>query len=71
MTLNTLITPSPPPQANMSPELLKSTVKQALLRSLICAHGLNMLFPSNILTSFEPLPPAIIRSPVFFWNWAP
>jgi len=66
ITLKTLITPSPPPHANISPLLLKSTEKQALLKSLIYAHGLNILFPSNIFTSFEPLPPATIKSPVFF-----
>jgi hypothetical protein len=70
-TLNTLMTPSPPPQANMSPPLLKSTLKQALLKFLTYAQGLNMLFPSKILTSLAPLPPATIKSPEDFWNWAP
>jgi hypothetical protein len=40
-TLNTLMTPSPPAMANISPEFAKSTVKHDLLRSLIYAHGLN------------------------------
>src|SRR5439155_728665 len=60
-TLNTLMTPSPPPIANMSPELLKSTVKTALLKSLIYAHGLNNVFPSNTLTSLLSLPPDLIQ----------
>lgn len=60
------MTPSPPPIANISPELLKSTVKHALLKSLIYAHGLNNVFPSKTFTSFEPEPPAIMRSPVVF-----
>ena len=65
-TLKTLITPSPPAIANISPELLKSTVKVALLKSLICAQGLNNVFPSKTLTSLLPEPPAMIRSPVVF-----
>ena len=70
VTLKTLITPSPPPMANISPELLKSTVKQALLKSFIYAQGLNKVFPSNTFTSLLPLPPATIKSPVVFWNCA-
>jgi hypothetical protein len=34
------MTPSPPPQANMSPLLLKSTEKHALDRFFIYAQGL-------------------------------
>ena len=60
------MTPSPPAIANISPELLKSTVNVALLKSLIYAHGLNKVLPSNTLTSLLPEPPAIIRSPVVF-----
>jgi len=65
-TLKTLMTPSPPAIANMSPELLKSTVKVALLRSLIWAQGLKSVLPSKTLTSLLPEPPAIMRSPVDF-----
>jgi hypothetical protein len=67
--LKHLTTPSPPPIANISPALLKSVVKTALLKSVIVAHG---LYPfssvSKILASFEPAPPATIISPVLFKN---
>jgi|LauGreDrversion4_2_1035121.scaffolds.fasta_scaffold4481060_1 hypothetical protein len=68
MMLNTRTTPSPPPMANMSPWLLKSTVKHARLRSLIWAHGQKLLLASKILTSLLPLPPAITKSPSVLRN---
>lgn len=68
MRLNTLTTPSPPPIAKVSPLCEKSTVKQALDRSLICAMGLKKSKVSNNLTSLDTAPPAIRIFPCPFLN---
>ena len=67
--LKHLTTPSPPPIASISPELLKSVEYTALLRSVIVTAGQNKLRPSKIFASLATAPPATIKSPVVFKNW--